>query len=104
MQAKGRPAFESRSPYRSPRYFVETGSASTFSRSISKIVNLRSWCAMTPQFPRDHLLRTGTGRPYAARGFSAIWQRLMAKYVKSGGERFTFHDLRVKAASDMASV
>jgi hypothetical protein len=54
---------------------------------------------MTPQIPRDYLLRTGTERPYPALDFSAIWQRLMAKYVKSGGERFTFHDLRAKAAT-----
>ena len=59
---------------------------------------------LAPQVPRDYLLRTGRGRPYTARGFSAIWQRLMAKYVRQGGKRFTFHDLRAKAASDMQSV
>lgn len=59
---------------------------------------------LVPQVPRTHVLRARTGRPYTAEGFSAIWQRLMAKHVKAGGERFTFHDLRRKSASDSASV
>jgi integrase len=43
------------------------------------------------------------GAPYSARGFSAMWQRLMTKHVAKGGEHFTFHDLRAKAASDKGS-
>jgi hypothetical protein len=34
-----------------------------------------------------------------ARGFKAMWQRLMRKFVDQGGERFTFHDLRAKAGA-----
>jgi integrase len=59
---------------------------------------------MAPQIPRDYVLRTRGGGPYSAWGFSAIWQRLMKKFVASGGVRFTFHDLRAKAASDMPTI
>lgn len=70
--------------------------------TLRKIV--RSAKQLSPDIPREHVLRTRTGVAYSARGFSAIWQRLMDKYVKSGGVRFTFHDLRAKAASDKDSV
>jgi integrase len=64
--------------------------------------------ALKPQVPGEYLLRKRNGRPYTAWGFSAIWQRLMDKATKPGkngeapalGERFTFHDLRAKCASD----
>lgn len=59
---------------------------------------------LVPQVPRTHVLRTRRGQPYSVAGFSAIWQRLMAKHVAAGGERFTFHDLRRKSASDSESV
>ena len=50
--------------------------------------------AMSPQIPREYLIRKENGRPYTASGFSANWQRLMRKHVAAGGQRFTFHDLR----------
>lgn len=56
--------------------------------------------ALKPQVPRTHYIRTREGKPYSADGFSANWQRLMAKHVKAGGQRFTFHDLRSVAASE----
>lgn len=59
---------------------------------------------LKPQIPRRYVLRTRTGQGYSVEGFSAIWQRLMAKHVAAGGERFTFHDLRRKNASDSDSV
>jgi integrase len=40
---------------------------------------------LAPQIPGDSLLRTRRGRPYSAAGFSAIWQRAMAKHAKPGG-------------------
>jgi integrase len=49
---------------------------------------------------RAPLLCTLGGRAYTGDGFSAIWQRVMAKAVKADVERFTFHDLRAKSASD----
>lgn len=54
--------------------------------------------ALPPQVPRTHYLRTREGKAYTADGFSANWQRLMAKHVANGGQRFTFHDLRSVAA------
>jgi integrase len=54
--------------------------------------------ALAPQIPGEHLIRKANGRAYSARGFSAIWQRLMAKHVKAGGQRFSFHDLRSVSA------
>ena len=64
--------------------------------------------ALKPQVPGEYLLRKRNGRAYTPYGFSAIWQRLMDKATKPGkdkaapvlGERFTFHDLRAKCASD----
>lgn len=63
----------------------------------------RAW-RMSPQIPREYVLRTRSGKPYTATGFSAMWQRLMARYVKAGGTRFSFHDLRAKAGSDKATI
>ena len=58
---------------------------------------------LAPQIPGDYLIRTKKGRPYSAVGFSAIWQRLMAKHVKAGGQRFSFHDLRSVSADGAAT-
>jgi integrase len=54
--------------------------------------------ALTPQIPGEYLIRTRTGAPYTAAGFNANWQRLMARHVAAGGQRFTFHDLRSVSA------
>ena len=43
------------------------------------------------------------GQQYTRDGFKAIWQRTMKRWVESGGERFRFHDLRAKSASDHES-
>ena len=59
--------------------------------------------AMTPQIPAEYLIRQPSGKPYTACGFSAIWQRLMRKYVKAGGQRFSFHDLRSVSADGAAT-
>lgn len=60
--------------------------------------------ALPPQVPGEYLLRTRTGRPYSAAGFSANWQRLMRKHVANGGRRFTFHDLRSVSADAAATL
>lgn len=52
----------------------------------------------------SHLFQTRLGGPYTGDGFRSIWGRAMAKYVKSGGQRFTEHDLRAKVASDAEGV
>jgi integrase len=54
--------------------------------------------ALAPQVPAEYLIQKLNGRPYTAHGFSAIWQRLMAKYLKAGGQRFSLHDLRSVSA------
>jgi integrase len=58
---------------------------------------------LPPQIPGEYLIRKRNGRPYSARGFSAIWQRVMAKHVKAGGQRFSFHDLRSVSADGAAT-
>lgn len=40
------------------------------------------------------------GQPYTDSGFKAMWQRVQIKWAESGGERFTFHDIRAKALTD----
>lgn len=57
------------------------------------------------------LFHTRSGKPYyevndeghaisRPDAFNSMWQRAMSKWVKSGGERFSEHDLRAKTASD----
>jgi integrase len=70
--------------------------------TLRKII--RAAKALSPDIPRDFVLRTGDGGPYTGTGFSAIWQRLIKRYVAAGGVRFTFHDLRAKAGSDTATL
>ena len=60
--------------------------------------------ALPPQLPGVYMVRTRRGQRYSESGFSALWQRLMAKWVAQGGERFTFHDIRAKCASDKATL
>lgn len=40
-----------------------------------------------------------SGEKFTGEGFRACWQRNMRKYVRLGGKRFTFHDLRALAAT-----
>jgi integrase len=60
--------------------------------------------AFLPHLPREYVLRNRKGKPYTENGFRAIWQAAMRRYEKKGGERFTFHDLRGKSATDSASL
>jgi len=45
------------------------------------------------------------GQPYTSSGFKTLWQRTMTKAIQEGvlTERFTFHDIRAKASSDIKS-
>lgn len=55
--------------------------------------------------PGNFLLRTRGGEGYTADGFSANFRRAMDKAIKDHGiERFSFHDIRRKSASDSASL
>lgn len=56
--------------------------------------------AMAPQLPREYVVKRRNGKRYTRDGFRAMWQRSMRQFVKAGGLRFTFHDLRAKAVSD----
>lgn len=48
-----------------------------------------------------NLIHSRVGQPYSSQGFKAMWQRLMKEWVEQGNERFTFHDLRAKAVTDL---
>ena len=47
-----------------------------------------------------HLFSTRQGQPYSDTGFKAMWNRVQVKWAESGGERFTFHDIRAKSLTD----
>lgn len=51
-----------------------------------------------------HVIRTRSGTPYTSEGFRAGWQRYMRRWVKLGNERFSFHDIRGKCASDCPTI
>ncbi len=59
---------------------------------------------LRPQLPGRYLIRTREGKQYTGSGFAANWQRLMRKAQKNGIEKFTFHDIRAKSASDSTSL
>jgi integrase len=54
--------------------------------------------------PRDvgsmFVFATRAGEPYSDSGFKAMWNRIMNDFVKTGGERFTAHDLRALYVSE----
>jgi len=54
--------------------------------------------------PRDvgsmYVFANREGQPYSDSGFKAMWNRIMNDFVKSGGERFTAHDLRALYVSE----
>lgn len=52
---------------------------------------------------RAALICTRHGKPYTADGFKTLWHRTMEAAVAAGIERFHFHDLRAKSASDADS-
>jgi integrase len=80
--------------------------------SISPAVEtvLKRARVMPPMWPHVYVLRTNPrnlkkkGQRYTPDGFRALWQRHMAAYVRGGGKRFTFHDIRAKAISDNKSL
>lgn len=46
------------------------------------------------------LIHKADGEKYTTSGFQTAWQKLMRRIQEEKLERFTFHDLRAKAASD----
>lgn len=61
-----------------------------------RAVVAKAW-AIEPRV-RRHLIVGARGKPYTADGFSAQVQRIMLKLPKA--QRFRWHDLRAKSASD----
>jgi integrase len=59
-----------------------------------------------PDLPKVYVVRTRMGRPFSHGGFRMKWQTTMAEALRKGAikERFTFHDLRAKCASDKESL
>jgi integrase len=52
----------------------------------------------------EHVVRRRDGQRYTSDGFRAIWQRAQRRWAKAGHERFTYHDLRARAAAKCGSV
>lgn len=64
---------------------------------------------MKPEWPRKYVIRSTPrygkqGERYSPDGFRAMWQRTINAYVRSGGSRYSFHDIRAKSISDNASL
>lgn len=47
----------------------------------------------------EYVIPTRTRIPYTSCGFRAVWQRVIKKYMRRGGENFHFHDIRALAAT-----
>ncbi len=58
-------------------------------------------CWRLRRYNCEYVLGTRYGRQYAAEGYRASWQLLMNRYVRSGGRRFQFRDLRPMCATRM---
>ncbi len=57
--------------------------------------------ALPSKIASTYLIYNTAGQPYTASGFKSMWQRMMGAWVEQGKERFTFHDLRAKAVTDV---
>jgi integrase len=57
---------------------------------------------MAPDGP--YVIRRRDGDRYTSDGFRAIWQRYQRRWAKAGNERFTYHDLRARAAAKCRSI
>ena len=60
--------------------------------------------ALAPQLGSPFLVRTREGARYTASGFASVWQALMRRVKKAGGEKWQFKDIRAKTASDSGSL
>jgi len=48
-----------------------------------------------------YVIHNEGGQPYTSDGFKTLWQRAMNEWEEMGNERFTFHDIRAKAVTDV---
>lgn len=60
-------------------------------------------CAALPFGGREYVIVTRKGTKYSPEGFRAIWQRTMAKWVRLGNTRCTFHDIRALCGTKCAT-
>lgn len=58
--------------------------------------------AMAP--PGEYVIRRRDGQRYTSDGFRAIWQRWQRRWAAAGNERFTYHDLRARAAAKCKTI
>ncbi len=83
--------------------FFTSNKLVTWNSSLKPLVDglLENQARMARQ--SDYLLVTRQGEPYTYDGFSSIWQRLIAKAIKTQliEKKFQFRDIRHKAATDM---
>lgn len=64
-------------------------------------------CWQLPKGGKDggeYVITRSFGGRFTSEGFRARWQETMNRYVKAGNQRFSFHDLRAKSASDSPSI
>jgi integrase len=52
----------------------------------------------------EYVVTRRDGQRYSSDGFRAIWQRHQRRWKAQGFERFTYHDLRAKAAGDCKTI
>jgi integrase len=52
----------------------------------------------------EHVITRTCGGRYTSEGARALWQRTIGQYVRGGGKRWNFHDLRGKCVSDSKSL
>lgn len=57
--------------------------------------------ALPTRITSTYLIPNEDGQPYTSSGFKSTWQRVMNAWTEKGNERFTFHDLRGKAVTDL---
>jgi len=65
-----------------------------------KIAETLHACGWRSKDRGEYVINTRTGKPYTSEGFRACWQRTMKKWIRTGNDAFTFHDIRAKWARD----
>lgn len=64
---------------------------------------LKEASALSKKHDTAYVFAARSGAPYTDSGFKANWSKIMSDFVKSGGERFTAHDLRAMYVTEMVS-
>ncbi|WP_444922821.1 tyrosine-type recombinase/integrase [Microbulbifer sp. DLAB2-AF] len=83
---------------------AKTGKAQLklWSSSLKEAVDRAVATNTEAQIQTTHIIRSRVGRAYTRTGFNAVWQREQRAALAAGAikQRFRFHDLKIKAASD----